>query len=214
MVEDLNARVDLNRSSDLVIEGLLRQFVPGATAEELTSSLRAVTGGGDAGVEPALQLQIEDSTTRSGQLPGRPLMHVEELARVPGFGASLAAELAPFVTVWGDGLVNVNTAPFTVLAALPDVGTAAARALVDAREGGRIYPSRLAVYSELSERSTEVSSRLPDVTTTSRRVLIVSRGWEEGQAYSHEVQAVFDVLASRLVTGARVRLRYWVEKER
>ncbi len=218
VVEDLNARVDLNASSPPVLQGLLRQFVSDAAAEELVRALR----GGETGAEA-----LDDTASAvasgprlrsgSGQEVGAPppLMRLEELSRVPGFGDTLAAALAPYVTVWSDGLIDVNAAPVEVLAAVPYVGDVAARSLVSAREGSGALASKVAVYSELSQRSARpVDSRLTDLVTVPRRVLIVSRGWESGHPYTHEIQAVFEVLSSRLVTGSRVRLRFWTERGR
>ncbi len=61
-----------------------------------------------------------------------------ELARVPGADDALALAVAPYVTVGSDGLVNVNTAPAAVLAALPGVGPVKARALVGRRDSSEV----------------------------------------------------------------------------
>ena len=215
VVEDLNAKVDLNRSSELVVSGLLEQFVSRESAQALVSALATFRGarsrieadgsGPDSGI----------GTLGAAAGGGRPITRLEELSRVPGFGDSLAALLAPYTTVWGDGLINVNTASLPVLAAVPEIGDAAAQFLIASRQRGRTYSSTAAVSSELTDESGGAAgSRMRDLTTTTRRVLIVSRGWEDGHPFSHEVQAVFDVITSRLVTGSRVRLRYWVERER
>jgi type II secretory pathway component PulK len=123
--------------------------------------------------------------------------------------------MAPYVTVRGDGRINVNTAPIPVLAAVPEIGEVAARSLVTDRDRTGALASGLAVYSRLAEISrSAVSTRMPDLVTTPRRVLVVSRGWEDGRPYTHEVQAVFDVVTSGLVTGSRVRPRFWTERGR
>lgn len=220
-VEDLGARVDLNRASEPVLLGLLRQFVPEARAEELVRALRGAPGSEDEEwsgepetVEPG---NVGPTEPARGFLmqAGRPLSRLEELSRVPGFDDSITAAIAPYVTVRGDGLINVNTASRTVLASVPAIGDRAARSLILAREGRGAFPSSVALHSELSQASAgPVDSRLPDLTTVTRRILVISRGWEEGHPSTHEIQAVFDVLASRLVTGPRVRLRLWVERER
>lgn len=187
-VEDLNARVDLNRSRPELVQGLLAQFTDTERARILAERL---TGG---------------------EHP--PLMHLEEFQRVPGAGDSLAAAVAPYVTVWGDGRINANTAPVEVLAAVPNVGAVAARTLAAARAGGTLR-SRVAVYSTLAEgQAGAVDSRLPDLVTEARRVLVVSRGWDSGHPYTHEVQVVLEILTSGLVTGPRVRVHQWMERGR
>ncbi len=215
VAEDLNARIDLNRSRAVVVEGLLRQFVSAERAVELVESLRGAEAL-EAEGEPAFA-ESPGGESGDGTLPtaARPLMYLEDLALVPGFGEALPATLAPYVTVWSDGFVNVNSADERALAAIPEIGPSAAEALVSARERGGPLPSTVAVYAEMSAGGAAgVSSRLPGVTTTPRRVLLVSRGWEEGHPYTHEVRVVVDVLFSRLVTGSRVRVRSWSEAGR
>jgi len=125
------------------------------------------------------------------------------------------AELAPYVTVSGDGLIDVNAAPLEVLAAVPYVGAIGARALIAARERSGPLTSRIAVYSTITEGGgSGFDSRMPDLVTAPRRVLVVARGWEDGQPQSREVQAVFEVLASSMVVGSRLRLRAWTERVR
>jgi general secretion pathway protein K len=220
VVEDLGSRVDLNRSRVQVVQGLLRQSVSDAEAAELVRALRGWAeedeeespgeAGGAAGPDQDLDPSFDEL-----DLSGRPLMHLEELLRVPGFTDSLAAAIAPYVTVWGEGRINVNTAGVRVLASVPGVGDVAAQSLVAAREQEGALASGVAVYSRLSELSGgTASSRMPDLVTVPRRVLIVSRGWEEGRPYTHEVEAVFDVIASRLVTASTVRPRFWTEQGR
>jgi len=211
VVVDLNSRVDLNRSRTVVLQGLLAQFVSAPDAEALVRALR-----GSAEADEAVPSATEpDSAFAEPEAATRPLRHLEELALVPGFGDSLMAAIAPYVTVKGDGRINVNTAPLPVLAAVPEIGEVAARSLVAARDRRGPLASALAVYSALAEISRGApSSRMPGLVTTPRRVLVVSRGWEEGQVYTHEVQAVFEVLTSSLVVGSRVRPRDWTERGR
>ena len=58
----------------------------------------------------------------------------DELALVKGFGAADVARLAPYVTVYTDGRVNVNTAPAVVLTAL-GIPERAAQKIVAFRAG-------------------------------------------------------------------------------
>ncbi len=46
--------------------------------------------------------------------------HVGELSLVKGYGPDVMGKLRPFVTVYGDGLVNINNAPREVLMALTE----------------------------------------------------------------------------------------------
>jgi len=62
------------------------------------------------GVEPALAESVIVRRARGT---------VYDLLQVPGLDSAVAAHLAPFVTVRGTGVVNVNTAPRDVLRTLP-----------------------------------------------------------------------------------------------
>lgn len=221
-VEDLNGRIDLNRSRPEVLLGLIAQFVSTSEAEDLVLALRgpgALADVGDPNLDEDPGADFSDQDL--GVLEDAPsdgavaVRHLEELARVPGFTDSLVAALAPYVTVSGDGLLNVNSASEPALAAIPYVGEVGARSLIARREAAGPLASRVAVYSALAEGGlTGLDSQVPDLSTTSRRVLVVVRGWEEGYAYSHEIQAVFEVLTSSLVVGSRLRLRSWAERAR
>jgi len=218
-VEDLNARVDLNQSRDEVLEGLLRQFAGDQEARALVEALRGWgleedagggAGPGGAGYEPGREALI-----RAHVADRPPLMHLEELALVAGFGPELVTELAPFVTVWGDGVVNVNSAPAPVLAASPDVGPVAVQTLVERRATGDLIASSVQLLAVLRESAAgDVDSQLPDLVTAPRRVRVVARGWEEGRPASHEVRAVLEIRWSRMIVGARTRLRGWTEQPR
>jgi general secretion pathway protein K len=221
VVEDLNSRIDLNRSRPEVLEGLLTHFVSAGTASRLARALWGEDLGSEdaASAEVATGADAADGIPADEPLPGlaldRPLMHLEELALVPGFSVDLVASIAPYVTVSGDGLINVNTASEVVLRAVPDIGDVRAPLLVASREQDGPLTSSVDVYSVLAEGGTPgIDPELPDLTTSARRVLVVARGWEEGQPYTHEVQAVLEVLTSSLVRGSRVRLRSWSEQGR
>lgn len=79
----------------------------------------------------------ERSAYRAGGLPtrpaNRPFAAVGELRRVLGVTRRLHDRLAPYLTVHGDGRINVNAAPAPVLSTLPGLDEGSARLLVRAR---------------------------------------------------------------------------------
>jgi type II secretory pathway component PulK len=198
-VADLNARIDLNRSDSATLRGLFAQFTSESRAAEIVSAIRA-----------------------------RPPYRVSELAAVPGVSAELATQVAPYVTVWSDGTININSAPERVLAALPSLGAAGARNLIARREDGEILSSTESVHPagppmpSPAEAMDEVQSpesaldpiaylprrQGPLLTTAPSRLLVVSRGWKAGHPLSHEVQGVYAVM------GARLTLQAWQERDR
>lgn len=133
-VLDSRARVHLNRAGrgDLV-ELFTALGIRPPRARRLTAALMdwrdpdalPRAAGAEARDYAALGLPVRP---RDG-----PLSSVDELQRVRGFDRDLYRRLRPYVTVVGDGRVNVNSAPASVLAVLPALDLATARAVVRAR---------------------------------------------------------------------------------
>ena len=163
---DLNARIDLNRADVATLRGLFGQFTSDARADTVAAALKV-----------------------------NPIRRLAELSRVPGIDDSLALAVAPYVTVWSDGLVNINSAPEAVLAALPGVA-AAAPGIVARREGGEVFATLDPVHPP-SMPGVVAAALL--VSTVPSRLMLVSRGWQEGHPLTHEIQAVFAIVGRRLV---------------
>jgi general secretion pathway protein K len=185
-VVNLNARIDLNRASEPMLAGFFRQFTGRQGAEAALAAMKA-----------------------------EPLRRVGELARLPGMTQSLAFAVAPYVTVWGDGMVDINAAPESVLAALPEIGQAAAADLVRRRESGEVFTSADPLHApsaRLPDQPDEAdpsqrSVPIPHVITQPTRLMLISRGWQEGHPLTHEIQAVYSLLGQRLV------LQAWWERD-
>jgi len=73
----------------------------------------------------------------------KPFRAVGELAGLKEVGPEVAQALVPFVTVYGAGAVNVNTAEFVVLAALEGLGPEGAREIIARRNGADGTPGTL-----------------------------------------------------------------------
>jgi general secretion pathway protein K len=207
-VVDLNARIDLNVADDVTLLGFFGQFVGGPTATALVSALQDWKDLDDrarpAGAEAAHYV-------RAGS-PFRPtnraLRRLDELSRIVGFTDSLVHTVAPYVTVHGDGKVNVNTAPEAVLAAVPRLGRDGARTVISWREGGQVFGSLADVYGAFRRGRLSESIAMWTLATTPTRLLIVSRGWEAGRPLTHEIQVVCDL------AGGQLTPRVWTERDR
>jgi general secretion pathway protein K len=199
-VLDLGSRVDLNNSGEELLRGLFEELFGERKTERLLAALRdwvdeddeASSGGAEAA-----------DYARAGS-PFRPtngpLLRLDDIKRIRGFDEAVALALAPYVTVHGDGRVNVNTAP-------------RADALVWAR-GQRALESKADVWRALAEAlGGGVGAQLGPLTTLPSRILIVSRGWEEGWPLTHEIQAVYEVLPAGVDVGIRLKARYWSERD-
>jgi len=213
-VTDLGARIDLNRANEEVLRGLFRQF---ADEDRATALVDALEDWKDEDDEPREQGAEAADYAKAGS-PFRPsngpLLRLDELTRIRGFSDSLAGVLAPYVTVLGDGLVNVNTAPEPVLAAIPELGAAGAEFLVQARQRGEVFTSALATQQALRQAGRGRYVRETGLITVPERVLVVSRGWLEGEPLTHEIQAVLEISERYQPEGPTLRVVSWTERDR
>ncbi|HEX2636177.1 MAG TPA: type II secretion system protein GspK [Gemmatimonadales bacterium] len=169
-VVDLNARIDLNRAEAPTLVGLFRQFTGATRAELIVAALKA-----------------------------NPVVRVSDLPLVPGVGDAVAVDVAPYVTVWSDGIVNINSAPEAVLAALPGLGPAEAKSLIERRDAGELFSGTSA--PEDGGMRVTVTSLTPArlVSTVPTRLLVVARGWDDSSPLTHELQSVYAVVGTQLV---------------
>jgi general secretion pathway protein K len=172
---DLNARLDLNRTDTTTLRALFSQFTPPEHAQQIVAALKAA-----------------------------PVSRFAELARVPGVDDSLALSVAPYVTTWGDGLININAAPEPVLAAV-GLGHTRAQALVTRRDHGEIFTSTDAFHGGTNGA---VAVDAPLLTITPTRLMLVARGWQPGSPLTHEIQAVY------VIIGTSIVLESWEERDR
>jgi type II secretory pathway component PulK len=172
---DLNARLDVNRTDPKTLSALFRQFT-GGSAEDIVAALKQ-----------------------------EPVSRFPELARVPGIDDDLAVAVAPYVTVWGDGLIDINAAPEQVLASIATVGQAGAQSIIARRAQGVLTS---ADGFRGSPAGGPVAIDAPLLTIAPSRIMLVSRGWQPGTPLTHEIQAVYLVISNRLV------LQSWEERDR
>jgi general secretion pathway protein K len=172
---DLNARLDVNRTDAKTLATLFGRFT-GGSADDIVAALKR-----------------------------QPVSRFPELARVPGIDDELALDVAPYVTVWGDGLININSAPEPVLASIATVGKTGAQSIIARRENGVLTS---ADGFRGSPTSGPVAIDAPLLTIAPSRIMLVSRGWQPGTPLTHEIQAVYLVISNRLI------LQSWEERDR
>lgn len=204
-VVDLNARIDLNRSDARTLHDLFAQFTDDARAERAVAVLEDWKDADDL-TRPGGAEAADYARAGSPYVPrNAPLDRLDDLANMLGIGDSLAAAVAPYVTVDGDGLVNVNSAPEPVLAALGGMGAAGARTLIARRAGGEPFASADAVRDLLL--TAGAGAAFARLAVAPSRLLVVSRGWLAGHPLTHEIQAVYGV------AGTRLYLMSWQERD-
>lgn len=212
-VVDLGSRIDLNQAGAPILVPLFRQVVGEREALRLVAALedwkdrdrRPRPGGAEA---PQYAAAGSPFTP-----PNAPMLRLDELTRVRGFTDSIADLLAPYVTVLGSGRVNLNTAPRPVLAALPELGPSGADAVIAARGGGRLLASAEDVRALFADRGLTTVLSMRSRTTIADRVLVISRGWQDGSSLTHEVQAVLQLRMSTADAPPEWRVVHWTERD-
>ncbi|CAN5777434.1 hypothetical protein BH11GEM2_BH11GEM2_30280 [soil metagenome] len=96
-VVDVNARLDVNLASEDALSQFFSQFTNAVSAHEIAQEVRQRTG----------------TSARQGAI-ATPFESIETLNESPSVDARLAAAVAPFITVDGDGNVNLTHAPLAV----------------------------------------------------------------------------------------------------
>lgn len=137
-----------------------------------------------------------------------PFASVNALRFVLGMSGALCDSVAPYLTVMGDGGVNLNAAPRPVLLALPGMSEEAVALLLRARsEGGRITDLNAFIES-LSPRARQqlriASPVLSTIVTLETREMVVSsEAWQPGGTTRVRVDALISRDAGHRVTWRR-----------
>lgn len=165
LAHDSRARVNLNRAGHLELQRLFDGA--GLTTAEADSLADAILDWRDAD-DLRRPRGAETPEYRSLRPPSppknAPFDAVEEVAGVWGMSAERFRRMAPYLTVSGDGRVNVNTAPGPVLLTIPTIDEGAAQALIRRRARApfsNVY--ELLAALPLSARS-EARARLGEIT--------------------------------------------------
>ena len=110
-----------------------------------------------------------------------------------------------------------------LLAAVPSLGAAGAKGLMERRESGRAFrslaelrPDRggsaaagvVADEPETGGESSRPANRTLRAVMMPTRLMVISRGWRVGHPLTHEVQAVY------ALAGQQLKLLLWQEKDR
>ena len=200
--------LDLNQAESAALLGLFSQFTSPAAAGAVVDALLDWRDGDDL-IRP--QGAENDSYRRAGSpyLPrNAPLNRLDELRRVQGVTEALWLAVAPYVTVDGDLLLDVNAAPEAVLAAVPGIGPTGARSLISHRKQGGVFASIAEVQALLGQQSGRGGgASITGLVVAPTRLVLVSRGWRPGHPLTHEIEAGYALV------GQRLRLQSWRERD-
>lgn len=143
-----------------------------------------------------------------------PLDTVGELKLIRGMTDPAFRLISPYLTVYGPGRVNLNTAPFPVLASLPGMDDVLARRIVEYRSGGDGVPGTpddrpFLVPDQARVLVGSVYDRFADLVTVTSTDFSVRSVARVGRATA----AVQAVLSRTMVSGIRrVETRLWREE--
>ncbi len=129
----------------------------------------------------------------------RPLATVEELRLVKGWTPEVVEAVAPFVTVYGSGAININTARLEVLQAV-GLDESQARAVLEYRERGPVKSrNEIRDIRGLSSASAEIFEVRSDIFS-----VVATAGFRESRAV---VRAVLQ--RGGQGAGGGTRRLYW-----
>ena len=152
----------------------------------------------------------EDTLAVAARPPAGAFRAVEELRGVPGVTAAAYGAVARYLSVAGDGRVNLNTAPPPVLRTLPGFGPEAADAVVD-RRGAASFLSAYEVVPALPPQARgRVQDRMAELlaraafTPRHAEVRVEAKGRGTARA---RIRAVAVLAGGRLAPLAQIEER-------
>jgi len=220
---DEQGKINLNTASADTIKRLIVEVLGwgGAEAKGLAD---AIADWRDYGRHDA-QGFFSDDYYKNLEFPyaikERPFERPDELLLVKGIDLKVYGSLLPFVTVYGDGRVNINTVSKKGLVAL-GIDPGVADKVLTARRGAdnteatgddHIFSNTFDVVSETAKAIALEASEARQIDALNARNLLttesgvysfLSRVLSSDGAYKRSVRCVFSVFESRIV--------YWYEK--
>ncbi len=139
-LEDVASRLNINTANDASLRSFLGRFVDATVAGTLSA---AIQDWRDIDVNTRVNGAEEGEYLDAGMLAlptNAPFRDPGDLLQVYGMTQEMYDLIAPYVTTYGTGQINVNTAPEEVLWGLPNASEALIAMIVSARsvQGARI----------------------------------------------------------------------------
>ncbi|HEV7590947.1 MAG TPA: type II secretion system protein GspK [Longimicrobium sp.] len=153
----------------------------------------------------------EDTLAVATRPPAGAFRTVEELRAVPGVTAAAYAAVGRYLSVAGDGRVNLNTAPPAVLSTLPGFGPEAVDAVVDRRRAASFLSAYEVVPALPPQARGGVQDQLAELlaraafTPRHAEVRVEAKG--QGAAARARIRAVAVLAGGRLAPLAQIEER-------
>jgi len=207
-VVDARARVQLNLAPAEELRALAAAAgLSGDAADAFARSVAEWRGRNGPRMPPA--------PSGTGAVAARPptgaFREVEELRGVPGVTLEAYRAVRPWLSVAGDGRINLNSAPVPVLRTLPGFGDQVARAVVERRRMSPFLSPYEVVAALPAARRLAVQDRLGELmarvafTPLHAEVRVEARG--AGAAARARIRAVAVLAGGRLAPLARIEER-------
>ena len=172
--------------------------------------------------------EISDDTSEDLEEAGGPkrffsIDEVRELGKInhgDWYGERDEAGLRDLITVWGDALVNLNTASREVLEAIPDVDERTISAIIEYREGddGELFteddkaiPSLHELAETLDLSADAVGGLYNSLKTSSNSYIVTGEATRRNGKIRARVEAVLLFLPPRFLQGPPPPLQQWRE---
>ncbi|HEY7394697.1 MAG TPA: hypothetical protein VH559_07630 [Gemmatimonadaceae bacterium] len=151
---DLGARLNLNQASEAQLQAffsfLLKDYsLSTHLAQAILDWRDADTLPRPSGAEVAAYLKAEQLAIPTNGL----FRDVDDLRNVLGMTPEIFAEVSPYLTVRGDGTINLNTAPVPVLRAIPGMTDQLVNTIVMMRSQGRRISGTDAILQAMGGRA-------------------------------------------------------------
>ncbi|HEX9485061.1 MAG TPA: helix-hairpin-helix domain-containing protein [Gemmatimonadaceae bacterium] len=206
---DAGSRLQLNRASESDIRRLLAGLLMDASvADRLAQS---IMDWRDPDNFRRVRGAERDDYLRAGArvLPSNAdFDRVSELRDVDGMTPELYTRVAPYLTVFGTGQININSAPAPVLRSLPGLGSEAVETILRAQKTTRPFRTLEELTNRLSSggRAAIVdagSELMQRITFETREVVVEADGWVDGSPLRTRADALYARGGDALFTVSR-----------
>jgi len=186
ILRDVGAALNLNEATG----EMLRQFFAqglGVDYAEADQLAQAIEDWRDEDEIPRINGGEREEYLEEEALalpPNRDFVDIDELRHVRGMTPELYVMAAPYLTLIGDGDINLNSAPEPVLLAVPGMDPAGATAILQLRDSGYLPRSdrELQAFLPGMAQTIEIVGRefSNRTTYTTDQVAILAQGWVDG----------------------------------
>ncbi|NUQ69901.1 MAG: general secretion pathway protein GspK [Chthonomonadales bacterium] len=165
-------------------------------ASDGTKRVNLKTADAEALVQLGLNPNLAQRLIQARGQNGANLNSIADLLNISGFTRELMSEIGDKLTVtdgeYRDGMINLNTAPEGVLAAIPGVDQATYSAVIEARNSGTVFTGLNDLFRLTALNRQQLQTLVDNVSVKSSvylvRLKVRARGSSEVRAYQALVE--------------------------